>query len=177
MRCATRVKPDQSDLGRARGVKRDHSTESGITVYGLDSLIRTPSRVCMVRSGHYLRSGQSDQSPAQSLNSLIRAWFRVWIILWYGLDSLNKALSRVCKVWSETFSESGKSDQSQEFQSKSSQSPEKRRHSYTPRDCFFKSTSQFYLINIKHHAKDEILMIVVESKIFLCQTNIFYWKL
>ena len=102
MRCATQASPDQTDLGRARGVKRDQSTESGITVYDLDSLIRTPSRVCMVRSGQHLQSGHSDQSPAQSLDSVIN-----------------------------------------------------------------------YLMNIKDHAKDKVLIIVVELKTFLYQTNIF----
>ena len=59
MRCATPADPDQTDLVRARGggVKRDRSTESGSATYGLDSLIRTPSRVCTVWSGHYLPSG------------------------------------------------------------------------------------------------------------------------
>ena len=36
-----------------------------------------------------------------------------------------------------------------------------------------KSTSQFYLMNIKDHAKDKVLIIVVELKTFLYQTNIF----
>ena len=89
------TQPWSDRLGSHTGGKRDHSTEYSITVYGLDSLIRIPSRVCMFRSAHYLLSGQSDQSPAQSLDSLIRAWSRVWTILWYGLDRLNRALLRV----------------------------------------------------------------------------------
>ena len=118
MRWATETPPDQTDLGLAWGLKRDQSKKSGITVCGLYSLIKTPSSVCMVRSGNYLRSGRSDQSPAQSLDSLIRAWSRVWITFWYGLESPNRAISRVCTTWSETFPEYGMSDQSQELQPK-----------------------------------------------------------
>ena len=116
MRCATQTGPDQTDLGRARGVNCDRLTESGSTIYSLDCLIRTPSRVCTVWSGHYLRSGQSDQSRSQSLDSLTTTWSRVWQVLGYDLHSLNRALSRVSRVWSETFPESGKFDHDQELQ-------------------------------------------------------------
>ena len=43
MKWAAQASPDQTDLGRARGIKRDHSTESEVTVYGLECLIGTKS--------------------------------------------------------------------------------------------------------------------------------------
>ena len=98
MICATRASPDHTDLGRARGLERNSSTESGITVYVLGSPIRT-----RVRPGHYLQSGQSDQSADKSLDTLNRAYSRVWINLWYGLHSLNRALSIACIVRLEPF--------------------------------------------------------------------------
>ena len=108
----------------------------------------------MVRSVPYIRSGQSDHSPTHSLFSLIRPWSRVWIILWFGLDSLNRALYRICTLSSETFPESGKSDQNQELQTK--KQPVSRKKKINTMDCFLKSTSQFYLMNIEVHAKDEV---------------------
>ena len=75
MRCAIQARPDQSDLGRARGANCDRSTESGSTIYGLESLIRTPFRVCTIWLEHYLRSEQSDMRLVQSLDSLIIAWW------------------------------------------------------------------------------------------------------
>ena len=97
MRCATQTGPDQADLRRVRGLNRDHFTESGKTIYGLGSLIRTPSRVCTVWSGHYLGSIQSYESPSQSLVRFIIAWSSAWRVLWYDLDSLKRGLSRVCR--------------------------------------------------------------------------------
>ena len=44
MRCATHASPDQTHLSRARGINRDHSTESDSTLYGLDSLINAPPK-------------------------------------------------------------------------------------------------------------------------------------
>ena len=109
MRCATQAIPDQTNLGRTRDVKRDQSTElqcclrSGSAVYGLDSLIRTHPKSALSDQGTiygpdsltraHPESARSDQgttysldglirAPAQSLNSMIRAWSRVWIVLW-----------------------------------------------------------------------------------------------
>ena len=76
--------------------KRDYSTESGITVYGLNSLITNPSSLHVQIKA--LLTVWTDQSSAQILDSLIRAWSTVWLFLWFGLDSLNRALSRVCTV-------------------------------------------------------------------------------
>ena len=77
MRCAIQASPEQTDLGGALGVERDRSKESGITVYGLDSLIRNASRFCRV-------SAQSDQSVVEGVDNFV--------------ESLNRALSRVCTV-------------------------------------------------------------------------------
>ena len=62
--------------------------------------------------------------PAQSLDSLIIAWSRVWIVVWHGLDSLTRNLARVCTVRLRHFQESGKSAQNQGVQPKSSNRPE-----------------------------------------------------
>ena len=113
-------------LGLRTGVNRDRSTESGSTIYGLHSLIRAPSNVWKIWSGHYLRSGESDQSPAQSLDSLIIAWSRVWRVLWYDLESLNRALSRVWKVWSGA-----------RGPTQNGQSPEKKKSDLTPEGTVF----------------------------------------
>ena len=45
-----------------------------------------------------IRSGESDERPAQGLDSLIRVWSRVWLVLRHDFDSMNRALSRVHAV-------------------------------------------------------------------------------
>ena len=167
MRCATKSSPEQTDFGRTLGLNFDRSTESGSSIYSQDSLIKIQHRVCTVWARYYLRSGQSDQSPAPNLESLIIAWSRVCIVVWYGLDSLKRAHSRVCTVWSETFPEFRKSAQNQKVQPTAS--PRKKEEIVNPQGYYFLGiTSQFYLMSIREQAKDYVVVVAVELNFFYC---------
>ena len=65
-------------VARGWGIRRDHFTKSGISVYGLDSLIRAPPRVWKVWSELFPESVRSDQKHFQSMEALIRIKSSSW---------------------------------------------------------------------------------------------------